>query len=42
MPTAEQTMTGIPVDDTVGTAALSIVDIAAVTGAQIAKAVGND
>lgn len=41
MPTAEQTMTGIPVDDTVGTAALSIVDIAAVTGAQIAKAVGN-
>lgn len=39
VPPAASVAAGVPVDDTVGTAALSLSDLAAVTGAQIAAAV---
>lgn len=39
VPPAESVASGVPVDDTVGTAALSTTDIAALVGAQIAAAV---
>jgi hypothetical protein len=41
VPLANQVASGIPVDNTVGTAALSLADVAAVHGAQIAAAVGS-
>lgn len=41
VPSANQVAAGIPVDNTVGTAAVRLEDIAAVTGAQIAAAITN-
>lgn len=41
IPTAEQVASGVEVDQTVGTAALKLTDVAAVTGAQISAAVGG-
>ena len=41
VPPANAVRSGVPVDNTVGTAALSLPEMAAITGAQIAEAVGE-
>lgn len=40
VPTADKVSVGVPVDASIGTAAISLKDLAAITGAQIAEAVG--